>query len=152
MSFSMDSFVGNWNRVHKQTTRLMAKAPDDKYDWKPSETAMTLGELMNHLWISEWGIVEAAITGSFPKENRPEKISKTADMVSAFDKSHQDMVGKVTALTPEELAGEVAPFGPEKKMSRATILQVLQEHEIHHRGQLYVYLRALGCEVPPLFG
>ncbi|MBK9705983.1 MAG: hypothetical protein IPO77_02935 [Acidobacteria bacterium] len=37
-------------------------------------------------------------------------------------------------------------------MSRATILQVLQEHEIHHRGQLYVYLRALGCEVPPLFG
>jgi uncharacterized damage-inducible protein DinB len=37
-------------------------------------------------------------------------------------------------------------------MPRQVVLQVLHEHEIHHRGQLYTYLRILGCEVPPLFG
>lgn len=151
MSFSMDSYVSNWNRIHKQTARLMAVAPDGKYDWKPSETAMTLGELMNHLWISEWGLVEAAISGGFPKE-RPAKIGSTAEMVAAFDKSHADLVDKVKALSAEQLAAEIAPFGPEKKMSRAVLLQFLHEHEIHHRGQLYVYLRMVGCEVPSLFG
>ena len=50
---NMDSLVSNWKRIHKQTTKIMAVAPNDKYDWKPCDSAMTLGELMNHLWIAE---------------------------------------------------------------------------------------------------
>jgi uncharacterized damage-inducible protein DinB len=26
------------------------------------------------------------------------------------------------------------------------------EHEVHHRGQLYLYLSMLGFETPPLYG
>jgi uncharacterized damage-inducible protein DinB len=26
------------------------------------------------------------------------------------------------------------------------------EHEIHHRGQIYVYLSMLGVKTPPIFG
>ena len=36
--------------------------------------------------------------------------------------------------------------------SRMSLLRLTHEHEIHHRGQLYTYLRIAGCEVPPLFG
>jgi uncharacterized damage-inducible protein DinB len=128
----------------------MAVAPNDKYDWKPSETAMTLGKLMNHLWIAETGLTFAAIEGSFPKEF-PESITNTQDLIAAFDKSHEEMVAKVSTLTPEFLAEDVAPFGPDRNMPRMYVLNALHEHEIHHRGQLYVYLRMLGCEIPPLF-
>ena len=31
-------------------------------------------------------------------------------------------------------------------------LRLLVEHEIHHRGQLYVYFGMLGIEVPPIYG
>jgi uncharacterized damage-inducible protein DinB len=31
------------------------------------------------------------------------------------------------------------------------VLKMTLEHEIHHRGQLYTYLRIAGCEIPPLF-
>ncbi len=31
-------------------------------------------------------------------------------------------------------------------------LRLLPEHEIHHRGQIYVYLAMLGIETPPIFG
>lgn len=147
----LESYIKNWNRIHKQTTKLMAIAPDDKYDWKPAESAMTLGSLMNHLMISESGLVEATINGAFPSEH-PEPITKTADLIAAFDKSHVDQVAKVSKLTPEQLAEEIAPFGPDRKMSRSYLLHAAHEHEIHHRGQLYVYLRILGCEIPPLFG
>ena len=31
-------------------------------------------------------------------------------------------------------------------------LRALVEHEIHHRGQIYVYLAMLGIGTPPLYG
>ncbi|MFN0088424.1 MAG: DinB family protein [Blastocatellia bacterium] len=151
MSSPLDSYVRNWKRIHKQTTTIMAVAPSDKYDWKPSETAMPLGDLLHHLYTAEWGLIEAALTGAFPKE-MPEKQTDTAELVKAFDASHTALIPKLSALTAEQLAEEVAPFGPDKKMSRMALLHLTHEHEIHHRGQLYVYLRSLGCEVPPLFG
>ncbi|MEP0985747.1 DinB family protein [Ekhidna sp.] len=31
-------------------------------------------------------------------------------------------------------------------------LRALIEHEVHHRGQLYMYLAMLGVKTPPLYG
>ena len=151
MSAPLDSYIKNWNRIHHQTAKIMAVAPSDQYDWKPCETAMSLGELLHHLYEAEWGLVEAALTGVFPKTGLP-KQTDTAELVKAFGASHESLIPKIAALTPEQLAEEVAPFGPDKKMSRMTLLHLSHEHEIHHRGQLYVYLRTLGCTIPPLFG
>lgn len=147
----LEPFIRTWNRIHKQSAKLMRVAPSDKFDWRPCETSMPLGELMNHLWIAEWGLVEAAFTGAFPKE-RPEAKTTAEEVVAAFDRTHEEMVAKVAGLTPEQLAETVSPFGPEKAMTREQLLHAMHEHEIHHRGQLYVYLRMLGAEVPPLFG
>lgn len=151
MAANLDSFISNWRRIHKQTTKLMAVAPNDKYDWKPCDSGMTLGQLMNHLWIAEAGLVAAAKTGVFPKD-MPPQINDTAELIAAFDKTHEEAIATAAALTPEELSEQVAPFGPDKAMSRMTLLHLTHEHEIHHRGQLYTYLRIAGVEVPPLFG
>jgi uncharacterized damage-inducible protein DinB len=37
-------------------------------------------------------------------------------------------------------------------ITRWKLLRALTEHEIHHRGQLYVYLGILGVPTPSLFG
>ena len=55
------------------------------------------------------------------------------------------------ALTPEQLAEDITPFSPESPLTRKALLTLTLEHEIHHRGQLYTYLRIAGCEIPPLF-
>lgn len=150
MSSHLDALLKNWKRIHKQTAKIMAVAPNDKYDWKPCDSAMPLGELMNHFWIAEWGLIEAVMNGTFPKE-MPEPINDAAALIAAFDKTHEEAVAKVAALTPEQLAEEVAPFDPEQKMTRLALVEITQEHEIHHRGQLFTYLRVAGCEVPSLF-
>ena len=31
-------------------------------------------------------------------------------------------------------------------------LRLMLEHEIHHRGQIYLYLSMLGVQTPPLYG
>ena len=106
MSTHLDSHIKTWNRIHEQTKRIIAAAPNDKYDWKPCESAMSLGELVNHPWISEWGLIEATLTGSFPKE-WPAPLNDTAAVLAAFDKAHEEAVAKVVALTPDQLAEDV---------------------------------------------
>jgi uncharacterized damage-inducible protein DinB len=32
------------------------------------------------------------------------------------------------------------------------LLELMAEHEVHHRGQLYIYLAMLDIPAPPLFG
>src|SRR5262249_50141439 len=98
MAETLDLYIKTWNRIHKETANVMAVAPNDKYDWKPCDSAMTLGKLMNHLWTAEHGLAEAALTGAFPT-TRLEEISDTATMVEAFNKSHADLVAKVSQLT-----------------------------------------------------
>jgi len=147
----LEPLIRTWKRIHIQSVKLMRVAPSDKFDWRPCETSMPLGELMNHLWIAERALVESAFTGQFPKQH-PEPKTSTEEAIVAFDQSHEEMVAKVAALTPEQLAETVTPFGPEKALTREQLLHAMHEHEIHHRGQLYVYLRMLGAEVPPLFG
>ncbi len=151
MPSHLDSYIKSWNRIHEQSKKIMAVAPDGKYDWKPCDSAMSLGELMNHLWLAEAGLIQAVLSGAYPSES-PAKITSTGDLLAAFDKSHKEAVAKVSSLTPEQLSEEIAPFGPDAKMSRMALLHLTHEHEIHHRGQLYTYLRIAGCEVPPLFG
>ena len=150
---NLDPFIKQWNRIHKQTANLMRVAPSDKFDWRTCDSAMTLGELMNHLYAAESGIVQAALTGKFSSEARTVPETTTEDLVAAFDASHKALVANVSVLTAEQLAEEIMPFGEKHGlMTRMSVLHVMHEHEIHHRGQLYVYLRMLGAPVPPLFG
>ena len=151
MAAQLESFINKWHRIHNQTARLMAVAPDDKYEWKPCDSGMSLGELMNHIWVSEAGLIEATINGAFPKE-WPASVNTTKEMLAAFDKAHTEAAARTATLTDEQLSEEIAPFGPGNELTRLASLNATLEHQIHHRGQLYTYLRLAGCEVPPLFG
>ena len=102
MAGHLDSFINDGHRIHSQSTKIMAVAPNDKYDWKPSETAMTLGKLMNHLSVGELAVAEAAINGAFPSA-WPEDINDTAALIAAFDKQHAELSERIAALTPEQL-------------------------------------------------
>lgn len=146
----LDTIIRDWNRVHAQTVRLMQLAPGDKFDWKPHETSMTLGALLNHIPQAESGLIEAIITGIFPHDFT--NYDKTDELIAAFRKSHEEAVAKVLTISDEGWDEQVAPFGPEKSFPRLALLTLSLEHEIHHRGQLYVYLRMLDCKVPELFG
>lgn len=145
------SYIQDWKRIHQQTVNLIKTVPDDQYEWRTCPSAMTLGELANHLQQAETGLVHAAINGKFP-DAWPAPAANTADLLKVFEEGHEAAVAQVSALTPEQLEETITPFGPDKPMTRVQLLRALHEHEIHHRAQLYTYLRILDVAVPPLFG
>ena len=58
---------------------------------------------------------------------------------------------KVKALPPEKLVQQVSFFGMFNN-SAATYLDFMNNHTIHHRGQLAAYIRAAGGKVPNIYG
>ena len=55
-----------------------------------------------------------------------------------------------TTRTPSSESSCTTPAGAELRTWKW--LRALVEHEVHHRGQLYLMLRMVGVETPPLYG
>ena len=145
-----EHFVSNWNRIHKQTSRVLRAATDDKLDWRPKEGMFTLRELIRHIPEAENAIARSALAGSMQKSQIDLSKSSVDEIVQAFDREHERLVAEVSNLTLDQLNEEIEAFG--RKMRRVVLLWGMTEHEIHHRGQLFTYFHLAGIEPPSLYG
>lgn len=144
-----DRLISTWNRVHKQSLKVMRVVPADRMDWRPSEGMFTLRELVTHLPESELGFARTAIAGSTQKVGLDLSTSSPDEIVSVFEEQHRRLVEEVSNFDEEKMNEEIEIYG--KRMRRKILLWSMTEHEIHHRGQLYTYLRLVGVEPPGLF-
>ena len=68
-----------------------------------------------------------------------------------MNRLHAESVGIFGRLSDEDLKKRcLAPTGAAIGIGKW--LRALVEHEIHHRGQIYVYLAMLGISTPPIYG
>ena len=141
-------FLRKWNRIHKETSRVLRAAPDDKLDWRPKEDMFTLRELIGHIPEAEAVLARSALAGS--TQNVPLDFSNrtAAEISSMFDNQHDQLADEVSQLTAEQLNAEVEFHG--RHMRRIVLLSSMIEHEIHHRGQVFTYYRLAGVEPPNL--
>ena len=72
-------------------------------------------------------------------------------IIAYLDRMHAETIEIFFTLSPEGLAARCVTSGgaaiPVWKWLRSMI-----EHEIHHRGQIYVYSGMLDVPTPPLYG
>jgi uncharacterized damage-inducible protein DinB len=77
-------------------------------------------------------------------------MTDPAAVASWHEKHMSDRLAKLRAMTPEQLLRPVDFFG--QAGPAVTWLTAMNNHMIHHRGQLAAYLRAAGSKVPAIYG
>jgi uncharacterized damage-inducible protein DinB len=89
-------------------------------------------------------------TSSYPGHGRD--LADGYDAIIAYlDRTHAESLDIYRSLTPEALNGRcTTPAGT--SITTWKWLRAMIEHEIHHRGQLYLMLAMLGVRTPPLYG
>lgn len=129
-------------------------------EWKPEKGALSVGEILRHLWASEVGVRQCALEGSFAYyETRIPKGLHAAmglpgtleEELGNIERVHGETLAAV-AKRPENLFDEERAnpaLGFRRKV--AVILFGINEHEVHHRAQLMTYLRMLGTPAPEPF-
>lgn len=124
--------------------------PKDKLDFKPHERSRTAGEIMA-VFINEeranLGIADGKV--DFSKMPR-DKFNSLDDILKAYTKVHGEVDEKIKNL-PEEAFNEQVDFAG-MPMRRGDAFRSMGLDNIHHRGQLSVYLRMAGGKVPSIYG
>ncbi len=150
---NIESFLEYYERVRERTRKLVVLIPPEHLEWTYREGRFTIGELVRHIAaIERWLYAENA-------EGRPSKYAGCGpeltegyeSMLDYFDEMHRQSVAIFQKLSPDMLQAKIqTPAG--QPITCWKWLRALVEHEIHHRGQLYMYLNMLDVKTPPLYG
>jgi uncharacterized damage-inducible protein DinB len=135
------------------TKRVIAAVPDAKCEYRPDPHARNGRELSWHLANTDVqfldGIADLKFTMASPQG--ADKPQTTAQIVEWYDKNFKRAAARVRAMTPEQLLTPVDFMGV-FNFPAAFYLGFLNNHSIHHRGELATYLRPMGSKVPCIYG
>ncbi|MEP0263446.1 DinB family protein [Dokdonia sp.] len=143
-----DAFLEKWNNSKEYLIAIAEAMPAEHYTYAPTEREMSFGNQLLHmrgnmLWLgttyfSNKAFDRASLTKDTPKEKE--------DIIKALKQSFDDVYAFVEKTPSEDLKTTIQFFaGPKSKLQ---ILNLLQDHLTHHRGQIIVYLN-LNDIVPP---
>jgi len=134
------------------TRKMIAAVPSEKLDFRPTPDMRSARELALHLMGNYSFLLAGMAENNWSLEAFKTNGGhlKTNDLVSNFDALYKTAKEKLSSFPDQAFELRVKPFGVEQKIS--TIVQGVAEHEIHHRGQLSVYLRLMGIKPPEPYG
>jgi uncharacterized damage-inducible protein DinB len=84
-----------------------------------------------------------------PRFNQEPKT--VAELVQWYDTNLKRAIDRVRSMSPEQLCTPVDFYGV-FNFPAVFYLNFVNNHSIHHRGQLAVYLRPMGSKVPSIYG
>jgi uncharacterized damage-inducible protein DinB len=154
-----ESFMAELQYEAQTTRRLLERVPAAALAWKPHEKSMTLGRLASHVaeiphWIpaiietSEFDIGAANSTGM--------NSSDVQEILDAFDANVIKAKESLKSVTDQQLMEKWRLRRGDHVLFELPKIAVLRSmafsHQVHHRGQLSVYLRLQDVALPSIYG
>jgi len=149
----IDSFLNYLSKIRQRTMRVVQCIPAEKLEWTYREGKFTLGDQVRHIASIERYMFAETVSG------RPSRYSgcgrELADgyeqVMQFAERLHRETVELLSALSDADLQRKCnTPDGASIAVWKW--LRAMVEHEIHHRGQIYLYLSLLQVPTPPLYG
>jgi uncharacterized damage-inducible protein DinB len=135
------------------TKKVLAAIPEAKRDYRPDEHARTAWELAWHIANTDVQFMDGIADMNFKMEGhegggRPETV---AELVEWYGNNCERGLARLRALTAQQLATPIDFMGV-FNFPAVIYLGFLNNHSVHHRGQLATYLRPMGSKVPSIYG
>ncbi|NEQ49144.1 MAG: DinB family protein [Leptolyngbya sp. SIO3F4] len=149
----VQSFIDYHSRIKQRTRRLLDYIPEDKLEWTYQAGKFTLGDIIRHVANIERHMYAETVRGKPSKYSGcgPEYAEGLANVIRYYDRMQQESQEIFLQLDEADLHKKCrTPGGIE--ITTWKWLRALVEHEVHHRGQLYLYLTLNRVKTPPLFG
>jgi len=150
---TIQPFLHYFGNVRERTMRVARCIPPDKLDWSYAPGKFTLGDLLRHIAVAERFIWAETVSGR-PSQytSHGKELADGYEHILAFmERLHVESTAIFSRLSEDELQRKCkTPDGA--PITTWKWLRLMTEHEIHHRGQIYLYLAILGVPTPPLYG
>ncbi|MCB9310422.1 MAG: DinB family protein [Lewinellaceae bacterium] len=150
---SVKSFLQYYERIRERTLKLINVVPSDQLDFTYKRGKFTIGDQIRHIAAIERYLYAETIAGrpSIYRGCGKELANGYEDVIKYFNDLHEESLEIFRNLSDEDLNKRCITLG-NSEIVVWKWLRAMVEHEIHHRGQLYMYLSLLDVKTPPIFG
>ena len=144
-----EGLLSHWQAHRRLTRRVIDAFPEDKLFAFSVGGMRPFGALAMEMLTMAVPMVQGAISNewntSFDRAPRPKN-----EILRLWDESTDRLNQLWPKIPAPRFMETLTAFGQYPGVLHDLILYVI-DNEIHHRGQGYVYLRALGIEPPPFY-
>ncbi len=154
-----DALLPELERELATTRRVLERAPEAHFDWRPHAKSMTLGHLATHIaqlpghcaFVLGGAGLDLAMRGEAPRT-----AGSSQELLAMFDAAAAKGRAALSAASDEAL-GQLWTMRNGAKIifqlpRLGAIRMLAMSHMIHHRGQLSVYLRLKDVALPSIYG
>ena len=148
-----DAIVTSIEQESHATRKVIAAVPNGNRDYRPDAKSRTAWEIAVHMVLSDLWFADCLLKGEFDWTGEPPTPAELTSP-AAVAKYHETHVipklAELRAMTPDQLLKPANFFGTPGPV--VAFFAAMNNHTIHHRGQLAAYLRAAGSKVPAIYG
>lgn len=151
-------FLIEVERETASTRLLLERIKDDHLSYKPHPKSMSLGDLAAHIvGLHNW-VKKALSVDVFDMQSMytPWKVESAQELLDVLNAGYTDNVATIEGMSDEEWQRiwtfQVGSHIIAQLPRLGTYRFIIQNHLIHHRGQLTVYMRLLDIPLPGLYG
>ena len=144
------AFLIKWENSKNYLLEIAKAMPEENYNFKPTKRQMSFQEQLLHIrqnmiWLSETYFTD----DNFKKSEKITPKTKQ-EVIKELKKTFNNVSEIINNIEIKELACLVDFFAGTK--SKLQILNLLQDHVTHHRGQIIVYLNLNDVKPPKFVG
>ena len=150
----LEDFLATWESEFQTMLRVFENYPAARLAYRPHEISRSAHELMWTIAYEEKEMIEGCLRSKITFGNVKPPKTKEA-LIREYQKRHAALVKKVRKAGEELFPKKIRfPMGKGKvlELPGKDWLWSLLHDQIHHRGQLSVYLRLVGARVPSIYG
>ncbi|QEE29835.1 damage-inducible protein DinB [Terriglobus albidus] len=145
-----DALLKSWQGHRRLTRRVIDAFPEEKLFQFSVGGMRPFSEMAWEFIRMAVPIVDGVATGKWEEFNKGEKPTTKSEILRLWDEQTAALDKKFPEIPPHRFYEVDKAFG-QWEMPGIITIQYAIDNEIHHRGQGYVYLRALGIEPPPFW-
>jgi uncharacterized damage-inducible protein DinB len=145
-------FLKQRKATHQNDLTVYSKIFEENAHWRPAKDMLTLGELVQHVAMSEEGVRRAALfeDWSYYEKRVPLGLSgilgevrSIREELASLEKVYKDTLREVAEFPVQRWQEErvSTAFGIDRRV--AVMLYGINEHHTHHRAQAGTYLHIL---------
>jgi len=133
------------------TLKVMRAFPEDKLDFTPHERSQTAKKILStfvfEMFLMESYVFDEKLDGSVFQNYNPKDLHA---LIEDFNNQTSIVIKKLSDISNDEL-NKTVEFAGTKFIADEFMLMMLFD-QIHHRGQMSVYIRLAGGKVPSIYG
>ena len=145
-------------RETENTRQLLSRLKEEHFSYKPHEKSMSLIQLASHIVeLHNW--MKEALSGAyfdFPTMYKPFEAQSVQELLDVLNNGYTANVETISNITEEDWKSiwklKAGDYVIAEVPKSAAYRFIIQNHLVHHRGQLTVYMRMLDIPLPGLYG